>query len=214
MSMPDFFELLLILHQLWSLLARIIRPLYRLLLLVEPFTVVVLPPFIIVLVVVLLLLVDEGGILVGLLVDAEGGFLYCTRCGGDNHTVDRCYDLHGKPWESSHNPALLSSDHPNGSHQDIPTPNPPAIASSNDSITLSLEEYDALVRQQQLSLSESAGFVKSGNIVCFSSSTPSPWVIDSGASTHMTGKSDVVSQLTRSLSLTSVILAEDRKSVV
>ena len=25
------------------------------------------------------------------------GSLYCTYYGGDNHTVDRCYDLHGKP---------------------------------------------------------------------------------------------------------------------
>ena len=24
------------------------------------------------------------------------GFLHCTHCGGDNHTVDRCYDLYGK----------------------------------------------------------------------------------------------------------------------
>ena len=44
------------------------------------------------------------------------GSLYCTHCGGDNHTVNRCYDLYGKPWETSPNLAFLSSDNASGAH--------------------------------------------------------------------------------------------------
>ena len=61
-----------------------------------------------------------------------------------------------------------------------------------------------------MSLSTTAGLAHSGNLACLSSSTPSPWVIDSGASAHMTGKSHIFSQLLGPPPQSSVVLADGR----
>uniref|UniRef100_A0A2N9EMG3 Integrase catalytic domain-containing protein n=1 Tax=Fagus sylvatica TaxID=28930 RepID=A0A2N9EMG3_FAGSY len=92
------------------------------------------------------------------------GLKKCTHCGRTNHTVDFCWKLHGKPAWANH--ATVDGDNS--------TP-------SEEQVLISKAEYDSILQR-----ASSSSMVASGN-TCLHSSSNSSWVIDSGASDHMTG---------------------------
>ncbi|KAK4386771.1 Retrovirus-related Pol polyprotein from transposon RE2 [Sesamum angolense] len=96
---------------------------------------------------------------------------YCTHCGRTNHVVDKCWIKHGKPeWAntvtSSGEPAALE-----------PSPNP------SESVTLSREEYEQLLHRP---VANSATPTTSSSPGAFVVSHAKSWMLDSGATTHLT----------------------------
>ncbi|XP_058219066.1 uncharacterized protein LOC131329730 [Rhododendron vialii] len=102
----------------------------------------------------------------------------CTHCGGTNHTVDTCYDLHGFP--QAHQAAIFEDAEP------FPHP-------TDSMVTISAEEYQRLVSNQTSSSTVTLAQT-SPSVACVAFSHSSTyWVIDSDASDHMTGTSTIFS---------------------
>ncbi|KAK4390000.1 Retrovirus-related Pol polyprotein from transposon TNT 1-94 [Sesamum angolense] len=96
---------------------------------------------------------------------------YCTHCGRTNHVVDKCWIKHGKPdWAntvtSGGDPAALE-----------PTPHP------SESVTLSREEYEQLLHRP---VANSATPPTSSSPDVFAALHGKSWMLDSGATTHLT----------------------------
>uniref|UniRef100_A0A2N9H3N1 Integrase catalytic domain-containing protein n=1 Tax=Fagus sylvatica TaxID=28930 RepID=A0A2N9H3N1_FAGSY len=119
------------------------------------------------------------------------GLKKCTHCGRTNHTVDFCWKLHGKPAWANH--ATVDGDNS--------TP-------SEEQVLISKAEYDSILQR-----ASSSSMVASGNTCLHSSSSPS-WVIDSGASDHMTGNSSLLSNISDPCSPFSVTVANGTKTPV
>jgi hypothetical protein len=119
------------------------------------------------------------------------GLKKCTHCGRTNHTVDFCWKLHGKPAWANH--ATVDGDNS--------TP-------SEEQVLISKAEYDSILQR-----ASSYSMVASGN-TCLHSSSNSSWVIDSGASDHMTGNSSLLSNISDPCSPFSVTVANGTKTPV
>lgn len=136
----------------------------------------------------------------------------CTHCGYSGHTVETCWDLHGKPaWA---NQASYQED--GNDVQSTPTTGQQQISTPGDSVVLSREEYSKLVKNLQPSSapSSSTATLANSGTVCVASVKSAPWVIYSGASDHMTGMSSVLSNLEKSAPCSSVTLADGTLSSV
>ncbi|XP_071924751.1 uncharacterized protein [Coffea arabica] len=106
----------------------------------------------------------------------------CTHCGLKNHTHDTCWDLHGKPpWFA--NAVTIDQAESSSSAQ-----------GSQKTFTISEEDYVKFLQYQtanQASL-PSASLAQKGNaMACLSTSKNfDTWIIDSGATDHMSGFED------------------------
>ncbi|KAL6327598.1 hypothetical protein AAG906_021889 [Vitis piasezkii] len=90
----------------------------------------------------------------------------------------RCYQLHGRPPRTTH---IAQSSDPLLSRPDS------AASSTSQSITLTGSDYDAYLRYQAATSASVASIAQTGNVsICFTQS-PSlgPWILDSGASDHI-----------------------------
>jgi hypothetical protein len=116
----------------------------------------------------------------------------CTHCGRTNHTVDFCWKLHGKPAWANH--ATVDGDN--------------STPISEEQVLISKAEYDSILQR-----ASSSSMVASGNTCLHSSSSPS-WVIDSGASDHMTSNSSLLSNISNPCSPFSVTVANGTKTPV
>ncbi|XP_056171909.1 uncharacterized protein LOC115687894 isoform X2 [Syzygium oleosum] len=129
---------------------------------------------------------------------ASGG-RFCTHCQLTGHTVNYCYDLHPELW---------------GLHVSTPSSELP---SGQDMVHLTRAEYDELIRARQLGVPSDpvATLAERNDHTCLLSTTatPRPWVIDSGATHHMTGDQHLLTS-TSSASSTSVTLADGSQSKV
>ena len=132
---------------------------------------------------------------------------FCTHCQLSGHTIDYCYDLH---------PELR------GLHASIDTePWTPSPGSSSGQgiVQLTRAEYDELIRARQNESGAISGptatLAQRNDSTCLLSSTTPPrsWVIDSGATHHMTGDPSLLTS-TSSVPSTSVTLADGSQSKV
>jgi uncharacterized membrane protein YgcG len=116
----------------------------------------------------------------------------CSHCGRTNHTIDFCWKLHGKPAWANH--ATIDGDN--------------STPISEEQVLISKAEYDSILQR-----ASSSSMVASSNTCLHSSSSPS-WVIDSGASDHMTGNSSLLSNISNPCSPFSVTVANGTKTPV
>ena len=129
----------------------------------------------------------------------------CPHCGKQNHPANKCWKQFGKPPTAQ---AVLTPPVPF-------SPAPPNIPAPQYHMTLTLAEYDALRRFGSTDASSSASLVSllapstSGTSALLASSSPS-WIIDSRASSHMTGTSSLLSSYHPTLSHPPITIADGR----
>ena len=126
---------------------------------------------------------------------------HCTYCNKLGHTLDRSYQLHGRPPRTAHVPQS-SSSHP---------PQPPS-SSTSQGIPPTNSEYDDYLRYQT---TKSAFVAQTGNASAYLTHTSSlrPWILDSGASDHISGNKDIFSSITTTFTLPTVTLANGSQTV-
>ena len=128
----------------------------------------------------------------------------CTYCNKLGHTRDRCYQLHGRPPRTAH--VAQSSD---------PQPSQPPSSSTAQGILLTESEYDDYLRYQAAKTASVASVVQTGNASACLTHTSSlgPWILDSGASDHISGNKDIFSSITTTSALPTVTLANGSHTV-
>ncbi|XP_065870448.1 uncharacterized protein [Euphorbia lathyris] len=114
---------------------------------------------------------------------SQSGPQLCHHCGKEGYIKKNCWKLHGRPQKSTNRKFA----HIAAGDGILPSPQ---SSSSTPTVTISVDEY---ARLQQLSLDHGASqsattaLANTGNrAACLSTSSRS-WVIDSGATDHMTG---------------------------
>ena len=131
-------------------------------------------------------------------------FMPCTYCGKTTHASEKCWKEFGKPgWAQ----AMFSSI--------TPSPTPPNISTppvrQTIQMTFTLAEYEAW-KQSQASPS-TVNLASTLGTHAFLASRSS-WVIDSGASAHMTGTPSTLSSLTPTTVYPPVSIADGRSCSV
>ena len=128
----------------------------------------------------------------------------CPLCCKQNHPTNKCYKQFGKPPIAQ---AVLTP------------PAPPNIPAPQYHVTLMPAEYDALRRFASTDASSSASLASlpapsmSGTSTLLASSSPS-WIIDSGASSYMTGTSSLLLSYLPTPSHPPVTIADGRPCLV
>ncbi|RDX91395.1 hypothetical protein CR513_26639, partial [Mucuna pruriens] len=118
----------------------------------------------------------------GMLRNGRGGHgkLICSHCGKEGHLQNRCYDLVGRPDKSVN----ISSSH---------------ISSNGrtDSQLILDEEYQEFLRLKSNNHAQSyASPSVSTTCISHSMGRQGPWIVDSGASYHISGNDSVFSSIT------------------
>ena len=130
------------------------------------------------------------------------GQLYppCEHCQRYGHRSDRCWEKFGKPAQMAHA---------------ITTTNTSSIAP--DSLLISRAEYDRLMTTHTPAGGSPSGGSLTSHLASTSTSgtallasPPGPWIIDSGASAHMSGTPSLLSRLSRLPNPESVSIADGR----
>ena len=131
---------------------------------------------------------------------------HCTYCNKLGHTRDRCYQLHGRPPRTAHMAQSSDSD-----SQPSQTPS----SSTYQGIPPTDSEYDDYLRYQAAKSASVAFVAQTGNASTCLTLTPSlgPWILDSGASDHISGNKDIFSSLTTTPTLPTVTLANGSQTV-
>ena len=129
---------------------------------------------------------------------------HCTYCNKLGHTRDWCYQLHGLPPRTAH--VAQSSD---------PQPPQPSSSSTSQGISLTDSEYDDYLRYQVTKSASITSVAQTGNAsTCLThTSSLGPWILDSGASDHISGHKDLFSSITATSALLTVTLANGSQTV-
>ena len=129
---------------------------------------------------------------------------HCTYCNKLGHTRDRCYQLHGRPLRTAH--VAQSSD---------PQPPQPPNSSTSQGISLTDSEYDDYLRYQATKSASVASVAQTGNASACLTHTSSfgPWILDSGASDHISGNKDLFYSITTTSTLPTVTLANGSQTM-
>ncbi|RVW34472.1 Retrovirus-related Pol polyprotein from transposon RE2 [Vitis vinifera] len=112
--------------------------------------------------------------------------------------------LHGRPPRTAH--VVQSSD---------PQPPQPPSSSTSQGISLIDSEYDDYLRYQATKSAFVASIAQTGNVSACLTHTSSlgPWILDSGASDHISGNKDLFSSITTTSALPTVTLANGSQIV-
>ena len=137
---------------------------------------------------------------------SKGQRPHCTYCNKLGHTRDRCYQLHGRPPRTAH--VAQSSDSNSQSPQ---TPS----SSTSQGIPPTDSEYDDYHRYQAAKSASVAFVAQTGNASACHTHTSSlgPWILDSGASDHISGNKDFFSSLITIPTLPTITLANGSQTV-
>ena len=123
---------------------------------------------------------------------------HCTYCNKLGHTRDWCYQLHGRPPCTAH--VAQSSD---------PQSPQPHSSSTSQGISLTNSEYDDYLRYQVTKSAFVASVAQTGNASACLTHTSSLglWILDYGASDHITGNKHIFSSIITISALPTVTLA-------
>lgn len=107
---------------------------------------------------------------------------WCDHCKREWHTRENCWKLIGKPpnWKKKGGRAFQASNSDQGQQ------------SSSTQLPLTTEQLDKLLKLLESS-TPSCSIATKGNSACLSVSPSHTWILDSGASDHMTGESTLFS---------------------
>ncbi|RVW24203.1 hypothetical protein CK203_087023 [Vitis vinifera] len=116
----------------------------------------------------------------------------------------KCYQLHGRPPRTAH---VAQSSDPQ-------SPQPPS-SSTSQGIFLIDSEYDDYLRYQATKSAFVASVAQTGNASACLTHTSSlgPWILDSGASDHISSNKDLFSSITTTSALPTVTLANGSQTV-
>ena len=130
-------------------------------------------------------------------------YTYCNKLG---HTRDRRYQWHGRPPCTAHVAQSFDSD-----SQPSQTPS----SSTSQGIPPTDSEYDDYLRYQAAKSSSVASVAQTGNASACLTHTSSlgPWILDFGASDHISGNKDLFSSLATIPTLSTVTLANGSQTV-
>ncbi|XP_010252152.1 PREDICTED: rRNA 2'-O-methyltransferase fibrillarin-like isoform X1 [Nelumbo nucifera] len=106
----------------------------------------------------------------------------CTHCGKEGHSANFCYNLHGPPstWE---NHAAAGGVDVSDNQQPYLTPSTSTFISKKEMMSVPRDEYERFL---QTTSQHTTATIAHSDIACLASK-PSPWIIYSRASDHMTG---------------------------
>ena len=124
----------------------------------------------------------------------------CTYCHRLGHTRDRCYQLHGRPPRTIH--LTQSSDHSACSSSVS------GSSSTPQGVILTPGEYEEYLRITQAAKSSSIAFVsQTVNVSAYLTHSSASWILDTGASDHISSNKDLFSYLTFPSHLPTITLA-------
>ncbi|RVX03409.1 Inactive protein kinase [Vitis vinifera] len=129
---------------------------------------------------------------------------HCTYCNKLGHTSDWCYQLHERPPRTAH--VAQSSD---------PQPPQPPRSSTSQGISLTDSEYDDYLHCQATKSASVTSVAQTGNASTCLTHTSSlrPYILDSGASDHISGNKDIFFSITTTSTLPTVTLANGSQTV-
>ncbi|RVX16320.1 Retrovirus-related Pol polyprotein from transposon RE1 [Vitis vinifera] len=121
-----------------------------------------------------------------------------------DNTSDSSVLLHGRPPRTTH--VAQSSD---------PQSPQPSSSSTSQGISLTDSEYDDYLRYQATKSASVASVAQTGNASACLTHTSSlgPWILDSGASDHISGNKDLFSSITTTSALPTVTLANGSQTM-
>ena len=131
---------------------------------------------------------------------------HCTYCNKLGHTRDRCYQLHGRLPRTAH--VAQSSD-------SVSQPPQTSNSSTSQGIPPNDSEYDDYLRYQAAKSASVVSVAHTGNASSCLTHTSSlgPWILDSGASDHISGNKDHFFSLTTTPTLPMVTLTNGSQTV-
>ena len=131
----------------------------------------------------------------------------CTYCHRLGHTHDRCYQLHGRPPRTAH--LAQSSDHSACSSSVS------GSSSTPQGVILTPSEYEEYLRLTQAAKSSSiASVAQTGNVSACLTHSSAPWILNTGASDHISGNKDLFSSLTFPSPLPTITLVNGSQIMV
>ena len=130
----------------------------------------------------------------------------CTYCHRLGHTQDRCYQLHGQPPRTTH--LAQSSDH------SACTSSVSGSSSTPQGVILMPGEYEEYLHLTQAAKSSPIAYIaQTGNVSACLTHSSAPWILDIGASDHISGNKDLFSSLTFSSPLPTITLANGSQTI-